>query len=166
MLTDLAVKDSPDAYQGMLSDWKLELTSTPDDFPHIRITPLVYLRAPADDAILPQHEPHMMPTVTDDICPISQSLTQEVTPTFGLLTPIETILLLAVDLPGRPHVLPQLMLNPQVSSTNTSDHLPLIFKPTDSNFTRMWTHPSLFTLTCAATTDTRYSLAPTRTQLS
>jgi hypothetical protein len=32
MLAALAVKDGPDTYQEMLSDWKLELASTPDDF--------------------------------------------------------------------------------------------------------------------------------------
>jgi hypothetical protein len=65
MLAALVVKDGPAAYHEMLSDWKLELSSTPDDFPYIRTTPLVHLRAPAyplpaDKDLLP----HMMPTIT------------------------------------------------------------------------------------------------------
>jgi hypothetical protein len=120
MLAALAVKDGPDSYQDMLSDWKLELATTPDDFPHIRTAPLVHLRAPAyppsaDDDILPQSESHVMPTITDDIRPVSPPLadtvsapilelplTQEVPPTFESLTPTELIQPLTVELTGRP----------------------------------------------------------------
>jgi hypothetical protein len=104
----------------MLSAWKLELATTPDDFPHIRTTPFVHLRAPAyppsaDDDILPRSEFHVMPTITDDIRPVSPPLadtvsapilelplTQEVPPTFESLTPTELIQPLTVELTSRP----------------------------------------------------------------
>jgi hypothetical protein len=98
----------------------LDLAYTPDNFPHIRTTPLVPPRAPAyppsaDDDILPQSESHVMPTITDDIRPVSPlladtvsapilelPLTQEVPPTFESLTPTELIQPLTVELTGRP----------------------------------------------------------------